>query len=166
MEESKINKEERQLWSCFKKTSRQRKTVCLNDNSLSAYLDGRLKGSKGKFMEEHLASCPACLEKLIQMRVLLAIEIEEAPLTMRQKAKDHVSGDLGQTNQDAFAWWKLILQPQKSLAWGVVLLLICAAGIKSGEIMTLSRAEVFSGQSNNLVESALDVLGMQDNGII
>jgi len=168
VEENGKNKEEQKLWSYFKKTTRYGDAPCLDDNSLAAYLDGRRLWGRRSFIEEHLSACPHCLEKLMEMRSLLTIEIEEAPFKIKQKAKDCVTGDLWEADEGDLVFWKFIFQPKKSLAWGVVSLLVftCLTGMKfGGEIALSSAMGTFSGQSNNLVESAVDLLGVQDIGI-
>ena len=170
MEKNGKNKEEQQLWSYFKKIIPRGKTPCLDDNTLAAYLDGRQLWRKKDHIEGHLSDCPACLKKLMDMRPLLTVEMEEAPLNFKQKAKDFVTGSLGEVNENSLVFWKFIFQPKKSLAWGVVPLLVftsCFTGVKFGREIAMSPAmEIFSGKSNNLVESAVDLLGIQDISII
>ena len=108
-------------------------------------------------MEEHLSACPACLDKLMQMRALLTLDIEEAPFVMRQKAKDHINGTLGKTEKSGLGFWQLIIQPQKRLAWGLASFLIlfsCFTGMKIGGEL------VFVGISNGMIETAMDLLGI------
>jgi len=162
--------EDKKLWSYFKKTIRKRDTSCLDDNTMAAYLEGRALWAKKGLIEEHLAACPDCLDKLMGIRSLLAIETEKVPFDLIQKAKDFVGeGSRGSPEGDAFFWGRLF-QINKVLAWGIVSLLVftsCLTGMKFGGEMALSPVMgLFSGQSNSIVDSAMDLFDSQNIGMI
>ena len=63
----------------------QKTSLCLNDTDLNNYLSGTLSPEKKADVEGHLASCPACLEK-----VVFAYQTVEEFNQMKQKGEKPV----------------------------------------------------------------------------
>lgn len=177
MSQEQINKEEQKLWVGFKKTFCQKKSVCLDDNSLAAYLDSRLWGKNLAVVEEHLAACSACLDKLIEIRSLRAAETVEVTPELKQRVKGLVLQPPAEAQEYTIKFtlplWKLLVKPKESLGWAFVALLIflsCFTGMKLGRDTLLlgenNKAGLFWQQSLKESEPAADFFGAEDAGII
>ncbi len=86
---------------------------------IDAYLDGELDAATCLRVEEHLAGCPACQEKLESRQVLTALVTEEAPrftaspfLATRIRAALREESGASEPAPEKTSWWNFL-----SLRW-------------------------------------------------
>ena len=136
---------------------------------IDAYLDGELDLATCVRVEEHLAGCPACRDKLESRQVLTALVTEEAPrhaaspfLATRIRAALRAEGSAGQHAAAAgpVPWWNALslhwIYPGVGAALGVVALMLFFAlqGGFSGLAQEGIADHVRSLQVNHLMDVA------------
>lgn len=78
---------------------------CPDPMTIAAHLDGRTTPGERERLEHHLASCPACLEALIELRAAAGDEPAPLPGAMRERALSLVPA---QARAPWLAWLRLL----------------------------------------------------------
>lgn len=109
---------------------------CVDDNLLAGYLDGELHGDQLNEVEGHLACCPDCLDRLLEARSSMALEMVEAPSALRQKVKGLVPVPGTPAETWPWPWLELLFKPGRSMGLAmcsVMIVMACYMGMQFGQ---------------------------------
>jgi len=87
------DRSDRALWKRYRDAADHRPdSPCPDANALAAYVDGRAAPEELARLEEHLATCAACLEILADVRAGLSAGAPEVPADLTAAARALVPG--------------------------------------------------------------------------
>ncbi len=87
-----MNSNDKNIWKRFKSTTSEgNETTCPNTNDLAFYLEGKASEDEVQAIENHLAQCPACMNELTELRILLKEESKTPTREIIENAKNLVS---------------------------------------------------------------------------
>lgn len=145
-----INQKDKYLWEKFKaSTSGKNKSPCPENNALAAYLEGTASEQQVQTMEEHLAECSACMDGLLELKLILQEKPKNPPLSIIERAKRLVPAPVKKEPRFALrlpGWLKnLIPDIRSSLGYAAAIALIvigCFAGMKFGQDTFVNRRQI------------------------
>ena len=85
------DREARDLWERWRDAAAgEGRSPCPGENDLAEYLDGRASKKRSREIEEHISSCSACSDALVELRSLLGGELMDVPSGVKERARDLV----------------------------------------------------------------------------
>lgn len=139
-------------------------STCPGPGGLSAYLDGTARGAQRDGIEEHLRSCPSCVEAVASLRSLLRAGPSPVPSAVFERAKGLVAkpdAD-GRGVTRLTAMHHLFSLMRTSTAWAAAAALVaaaCAAGFTMGQgTFTAPKSDEYAQASNDAQDPVLDEL--------
>lgn len=127
----------------------ERKTPCPDANALAAYVDEAISKERIQDMEDHLASCPDCLDALCELRALRCEEPVQAPPEVVQGAKDLIAAPVPRWERSAsrLSWW--LGRPHPSMRYSFrlaavagLILVACITGAHLGRSTKMNLKEI------------------------
>ncbi len=134
------DRKDRQLWDRVRSgVIGERKTPCPDANSLAAYIDGAISRERIADMEDHLTSCPDCLDALCELRSIMSEEPVDVPPEFVQGAKGLISAPAQERERFAIRLSRWLGMPHTSMrqsfrmaAAAGLIVIACIAGAHLG----------------------------------
>jgi len=138
--ENESNQNGGRLWKRYQKgIAKEHRSPCPDASLLAAYLDGNASGKSARLIEEHLLTCPDCLEAIFEIRSLQKAQLIDVPDRLKERAKELVPARRPRERKvtlplpglrDA-----LFLYLRRSAAWALAaagIIIACVGGMKLG----------------------------------
>ena len=154
----------RGIWERWREAAAgEGRSPCPGDNDLAEYLDARALKKHSREIEEHISSCPACSDALVEMRSLLGGQLMDVPSGVKKRARDLVQARSERASAAVVRFPARPAAPfeflRVSAGWAAAAVLIvvaCAAGTALGTGTNQNRRAMASAA---LSETILDVPG-------
>ena len=144
------NENDRKIWERVRRQlPRQSRSSCPDAIELAAYLDGNASEGPTHDLEDHLSTCPACLDALGELRVLMGGTPGAAPLGVIDRAKGLIAEQARPVRRARwrFPWPERLAFPRlgysfRLAAAGVAVAVVCVTGVHLGQSTLMNHIEI------------------------